>query len=206
MTTPGSERPRWIAYRDGVLEADGVPSPSKFIVDGRDGRLVFTGGRDLFDAADLVLWIPDDRFDAVQLLLAAEPLDDPDGELADKHAAYHGHAGPVRYAHATIVQGRDPEGVYDAEELSAPNPLHTIEPRLCAVLNRSTEDLRRLAARDVRIRLEHPVAVGVDDLGADLRTRVGIVRLEWPEPLTDPSSAEGTIAGWIDAARGGIDG
>jgi len=203
MTIPGSERRRWIAYRAGVIEADGVPSPSKFIVDGRDGRLVLAGGRDLLDAAELVLWIPDDRFDAVQLLLEAEPLNDPDGALADRHAAYHGHSGPARFTHAAIVQGRDPEGVYDAEELAAPNPLHTIEPRLCALLNRSTDDLRALAARDVRIRLEHPVAVGVDDLGADLRTRVGIVRLEWPEPLANPSSAEDAIAGWIDRARDG---
>lgn len=201
MTTMGSERPRWIPYRAGVIETDGAPARSKFVVDGRDGRLVLTVGRSTPDDAEHVLWLPDDRFDALQLLLELHPLEDPRGVLADRYESYHGPAGPARLVHARVLQGRDPEGVYDAEELTAPNPLHTIEPRLCARLNRSTEDLRVLAARDVRLRLEQPVAVGVDDLGADLRTRVGIVRLEWPTPLTDPASAEAVISAWLDGSR-----
>ncbi|MEM0984239.1 MAG: hypothetical protein AAGI17_09850 [Planctomycetota bacterium] len=197
MASPPTPRERLLEHRAGVLEADGAPHPVQFIIDGRDGTLVLRGGREMFQADEVVLWLPDDGFESLQVLVRLDELDPPEGFLEDRHLAYHGESTATRWARATPTEARDPDGVYDGGDMLAPNRLRAIEPKLCKLLNSDHDKLRLLVTRTLHTPIADPLIVGVDELGFDIRAGVGIVRAKWQQEL-DPDTAIDEIAARLD--------
>lgn len=185
-------RRRARAHTRGVLEADGIPTRTKFIVDPATGDLLFPCARDAAKADELVLWVPDDGFESLQLLLSARTIDAGDAALM-RHAAYHGVMHERCWVRAQIESGRDPHGVYDGAELPMNNPFVGVQTALCARLNADRGRLSTMIELALRVCPVDPVCVGVDELGCDVRASVGVIRVEWPGVARDQAEVEATI-------------
>jgi hypothetical protein len=179
--------------REGVLLADGVPFPVRFVIDGATGRLVLPVPPPALAASEHVLWVPEESDDALQLLVAPAEIDPAAEPACDRWLAGHGTPPWARWAAFTIEAGRAGGEVADAPELTLLNPLRDAEGRLCRRLNRDRDALRRAANRVRGVDIADPAAVGVDPWGADLRARFGIVRLPFPAPAPTEEEAAAAI-------------
>ncbi len=182
------------AHREGTLLADGSASTIRLVQDR--GRLVFPATPALAQAEEMTLFLPredpaDD--DELQLMLSATQMDPADAG-ADRWQAYHGHPPLNRWAACTIDGARFKGRVVDHEPLNAPNPIAPAEPRLCRLLNADRARLATVCKLIAGIAPADPVAVGVDDLGIDIRARLGIIRLPFRDPAPTPADAESRIA------------
>ncbi len=182
-----------------TLVVDDSIFPRAFVIDPASGRPVIAAPPDLFDSHSVTLHVPDERDDALQLLVEPVPLDASRDAACDRLLIYHGRAEAAKFASLEIVDAkwRSDENIFTA--LRAANELHTDEPRLCRLLNsdlaRFSDIVRTHAARETI----EPKAVGVDPLGIDVRTRTGLVRLEFPDRLTR-EKAIATIESWMARA------
>lgn len=184
-----------------VALADGVPHPCRFVIDGRAGELVLGVDRETLDAAELILCLPDDTFDADASALVHHRTADED-RWTDRHAAYHTDARPERWARATVDSIKLRAGeVVEGERLGLVNPILDAEPALCKRLNAETARLRTLCRLMAGVEPEHPVAVGVDRYGIDVRARFGVVRIDLPAPCDDPDEAARVVDALIENAR-----
>ncbi len=184
-------------FRTGTLVFDGVPLNRKFIIDGRDGAIVLPAPVDAVEAQELVLWLPEERFGAMQALLVGAEDDREFDEARDRYLAYHGRADQGRWLRCTIESLRDGEDIYDGEELTQPNAARAVEPRLCKRLNADEPRLRTLTARLAGVQPETALAVGVDEDGIDVRVSLGVVRLEFPRSAKDADETEATVNGLL---------
>jgi len=184
-------------FRVGTLVSDGVPLPCRFIIDGRDGRLVMPVPPQTLDADEHVLWLPEEQFNAAQALLDAEELEDEFDEARDRYLAYHGRADRPRWLRARVESVRDGSRVFDGEAIVAPNAARSVEPALCRALNEDRDRLRRLTGRLVGVEPETALAVGVDEDGFDVRAALGVVRVEFPRPARDAEETEATVRGLL---------
>ena len=189
-------------YRTGTLLADGTPWPLKFIIDGRDGSLLMPADRSFFDSDELVLWVPAERFESLQLLLAAHPDEQEFDESRDRFLAYHGEhdprdSGMPQWARCVIDSGRAGGEVWSGDAIARPNAIRDREPKLCKALNADRDRLKQLCADMLHVRPEQALAVGVDEDGIDIRVSLGIVRLELPRRARDADDAEAMIRGLL---------
>ncbi len=184
-----------------LVLADATPMDCRFIVDGDAGELVLPAEPALLDAAELVLGLPDDSFDAEATALLVHR---PAGEdrWTDRHLAYHPECRPARWIRAAVdsVKLRSGE-VVPGERLGLINALRSVEPELCRRLNADRDVLRTLCRLMTSAEPEQPVAVGVDRLGIDVRARFGVIRLDLPAPCEDPDEARRVIDALIENAR-----
>ena len=179
------------AHTAGTLLADGVPMPTRFVLDRRTGELILVIEPDLADAAEFVFALPDDSFDAAARLaidIALTPERDDAG--TDRHRAYHldvqrGRWATGRIAFAKLATG----GVVDGGELMRPNPLADAEPALCRALNADRDRLRDATELITGVRIADPVGVGVDPDGFDVRASAGVVRVAFPAACDGPDEA-----------------
>lgn len=174
--------------------------PCTFVIDGRDGRFVMPCDEDLAAAADLVLYVPDDGFNEMALLVSATRHEDAFDEAKDRHLAYHGRAEGLGWFRCEVDSAKWGGVLYEGSTLLGANPLREIEPGLCRTLNGDRGVLARLSELLTRVRPETPLCVGVDHLGMDLRTRVGVIRVEWPAEIRTPDEASGVIDALIRGA------
>ncbi|MCC5822134.1 MAG: DUF2470 domain-containing protein [Phycisphaerales bacterium] len=185
----------------GVTRADGTPRDCRFLIDGQSGELVLGLDREAVEAAELVLFLPDDTFDAeASVLINHRPAEED--RWTDRHMAYHPEARPDRWARATVdsLKLRDGE-IVEGDRLALVNPLLSVEPALCKRLNADRDRVRELCRLMAGVEPEQPVAVGVDRYGIDVRARFGIVRLDLPAPCDDPDEAVRVIDALIENAR-----
>ncbi len=183
----------------GTLLCDGTPTPVRYIIDPERGSLVMCGSHEMLDADDCVLAVPEDRFDCpmrVTLMLSVMP----ESIASDRFLAYHQRQERPVWLRADIGFAKiDSGGVVDGEALMRPNPLCDAIGRLCKRLNSDQGALREVCRLLTSVSIEHPVAVGVDDEGFDIRAEFGVVRVPWPGPVHD----EGECARVIDSLIGG---
>jgi len=161
-------------FREGVLLADDVPHHAPFVIDGRLGRIVIPVTREVADAEQLVLFVPEERDDAMQLLIDAKEIE-PDSSC-DRYLAYHGRAPHPHWIAAKIDAVRWADSILDGDEFDLRNTLHDGEPALLKKLNTDRAVLSRVCDHPVSA---EPVAVGVDPFGIDIRTRRGLVRIRF---------------------------
>jgi hypothetical protein len=189
-------------FRAGTLVYDGVPLARKFVIDGRNGRVVLPAPTDAIEAEELILWLPEERFGAMQALLYGEELEAEFDEARDRFLAYHGRADQARWLTCAIESVRDGAEIYDGEALTAANAARPVESRLCKLLNADEDRLRTLTARMAGVMPETALAVGVDEDGIDVRVSLGVVRVEFPRRAATPEETEGTVRGLLTEIGG----
>lgn len=200
IVTPGHRLRE--GYR-GVLCADEAVRAATFVIDGRSGRLALPMTPTQQRAESVVLMVPDERDDALQLLLRVEPLEDWRGaEVCDRHLAYHGRCAAQAWAWASAECVKNGGVVLEPGALGLINPLAGVEPALCKRLNRDRAALMALLERLTRQAIDEPVVVGVDPLGLDVRGAFGVARAPWPARLESVDTAGATVEAWLAGAGG----
>lgn len=207
-------------WRRGALLADAKPSQVRFVTDPRSGAVVAPVERAVIEAEELVLFVPEETDEALQLLL--EPMrEPPTEELVDRWRIHHGEAPmqvasldgsddgarPMVWAMFDIEGGRLGGAMVDGEALMIPNPAREIEPKLCKRINAD----RRLLWRVCRLKTGvdvpadvsgGPVCVGVDPEGLHVRGKMGVLRVEFDREGGDAvGGATAHEAPTQDAAR-----
>jgi hypothetical protein len=183
--------------REGKVAFEEHVVPMTFIRAPKSGHLLASVPVALLMADEIVLYVPDETDDALQLLLTAEQVEE--SSLTDRHAAYFPEPDHVRWAELYIDAGRLNEYVFDGDALMTPNPLAPCEVSLIKALNADRDALRAATAARANREVTEPVAVGVDPLGADIRARFGIVRLPFESESPDEASARAQITSLLKA-------
>jgi len=177
----------------------------KYVLDPATGRIVINAMIAMLDAVETVLFIPEERDGAMELLLTLEPIEQHShGEaLADRWRIYHGEPEDMHWAVGVIDAVRHEGFVIDGEALMQPNALADHEARLCKLLNEAgSSRLSAMAFARADRKVESPVAVGVDELGVDLRAAFEVVRLPAPvqKPFASADEARQVLAAWMQEA------
>ena len=193
-------------WRSGVILADTTPYDTRFVAHPATGALLFAVGKDVADAQELVLWAPEESYDAMQVLLGPTEINDSDWTpelegVRDRYLAYHGRPPSARWllAIADAVKWRDE--VHEGEEVLRPNALRSVESKLLKMINPDGH-AAALCARFADATVHEAVAVGVDEWGLDVRSRVGVLRVSFVDGPVEPDDAEALLRGMIDDAAG----
>lgn len=180
-------------FRRGVIRAGETILPAAFVIDNRDGSIVMPVDDEVWESGELVLYVPDDGFAEMALLLDAEPFDVTFDEAMDRYQAYHGRAHAARWAKARLDSAKWAGEIFPGPALLDANPLRAVEPALCKRLNQDKDVLAEVSELLTRVRPVTPVCVGVDHLGMDVRTRIGVMRVEWPSEIEGTEAAQRVI-------------
>lgn len=190
------------SFSSGTLLCDGAPEATRFVFDGRTGRVVLALDPRLASSEELVLCLPDDSFETkARVLLVPERIDEHDPAL-DMYLAYHARAATGVALSAAIESVKlEDSTVVDGAQLTVPNPLMPALGRLCRALNADRGSLRRACERVVGVSPEDPLAVGVDPLGVDVRARFGTVRLAFDPAAPTEDDATARIREMLGGGR-----
>ena len=112
------------SHTTGTLLRDGTPYDSRYIIDPGDGSLIMTVDRDVFGGDDIVLAVPEDRFDTpMRVNLMIDEIEEC--HATDRFLAYHTQQDRPVWARGKIGFAKsDSGGVADGDALMAPNPLN----------------------------------------------------------------------------------
>lgn len=165
----------------GFIRFDGDRVAIKVIV-APDGSIVAPVMESMLLAVDVSLELPDDGEDGLQVMVTLERLD-PEGPLAglcDRWRAYHGEPEDVRWARMVPDAAKHLQWFVDGEALLEANPLAKDEAGLLKALNTQPRSFLKALCTTGKAPSEHPVAVGVDPGGIDVRRAHDVVRLPFP--------------------------
>lgn len=180
----------------GVIRFDGDRVPIKVIV-APDGRIVAPVMESMLRAVEVVLELPDDGDESLQVMVSLERLD-PEGELAgfcDRWRAYHGDPEDVRWAHMQIDASRFRQWFVDGEALMLANPLAKDEAGLLKALNAQPRAFLKAFCTTSKVDCKEPVAVGVDPGGIDIRRAHDTARLPFPLRFEQAAQVRAFIEG-----------
>jgi len=184
-------------HTTGTLLADSTPYDVRYIVDPVTGSLVLTADEAMFDADDVVLVLPEDRFDA-PIRVSLDLSTNIDEEPCDRFLAYHLHQPSSIWTRGLINFAKLESGeVVSDEQLQIPNGIVKQLPSLCKKLNSDRKALAEICNLLTRASIEEPTAVGVDPIGFDVRGRYGVLRVEFPSPVKNATEAEDVLAALI---------
>lgn len=167
-------------HRVGALLADDSPRTVRFVLDLQTAAPVLPVSRPELHAQSLVLMIPDEGHDALQILVSPEQLTGDGGESVDRWHAYHGRPDHAAWVRLRIQAARLGAIVVDGSDLMRPNPFAQSQTALCRVWNAAPNTTGM-------------TAVGVDEYGIDLRTVRGLMRRSFAEPANDEACAKAQI-------------
>lgn len=167
--------------------------PLKFVIDNETGRLVASAPVAVLMAVDQVLFVPDERDGALQLMLSPDDIEE--GPATDRWQAFHGAPEHVRWGAFWIDSARFGSWVLDGEALMQPNALAKDEPALCRKLNEDQGRLAAICQRHAGVVVPSPVCVGVDGGGIHVRARFGVVRVRFEKRVRDREEAMRVIEG-----------
>ncbi len=173
-----------------------------FVLDPHSGDLVVACPQALGDAGEVGLGVPDDSPDSLQFHALAAAIDTPDA--ADRFRAYHGRAPDRRlssHARLRVMAAKRGRDVLDLDRGALANPLAGDLAALCRLANDDTPSLAALIERAAHRAAAEPVAVGVDPMGIDVRTRTGLVRAWFAAPATTPGLARERLRKMLGAPR-----
>lgn len=181
-------------FTQGLLLLGGTHHPRRFVLDPESGRPVMPmpaewDPRSAPDETGAVLYLPDDSDPEVQIIAHPAIIDPRTHGAPDRWAAYHGPTREARWAALDIESVKWSGGVCDADEFDASNALRSSQGALLRELNADRDRLSRLCERGAGVRVNTPLAVGVDPDGIDVRASLGVVRVEFPEPCDDEGAA-----------------
>ncbi|MBX3380734.1 MAG: hypothetical protein KF805_11625 [Phycisphaeraceae bacterium] len=183
-------------HYSAVITIDELIVPRNIVIDPASGELVAALPASVDDAESIVLHVPDESSGSLQMMVECRPLDANRDAACDRLLIYHGRAEGARFAAMHPIDVKWEVQETKIENFFGPSPLASEEPRLCRMLNGDPNALGALLERLSGRATMEPRAVGVDQLGLDVRTRTGLVRIEFREPLT-PQTALATIEEWM---------
>lgn len=179
-----------------TIISDEVVLKRNFVIDARSGEIVAALPPHVEDSLSVVLHVPDESDSALQLLVECRALDAMRDGSCDRLLIYHGRSEGARFIGMTPIDGKLDKKSFQIEKKFASNPLWADEPRLCRILNADTGALTRLVGSLSGREVTEPKAVGVDDMGLDVRTRTGMVRIEFERRLA-VAEVSPTIESWL---------
>lgn len=169
-------------HHEGTLVIGDRATTVRFIIDGASGTLVLPVDGWMLEHPTGVLFLPEEREGALQVLLEFLP-GEPPGAAQDRWCAYHAETRQRLWATARICGTRRATEVCEADDLPLLNPLQRDEGGLLRSLNADRAALARLCQRLAGVDVADPCAVGINPQGLDVRARFGIVRAEFPVPV-----------------------
>lgn len=172
------------ACTTGLLLADGGATPVRYVIDPATGEPVISLGPENVEGAEWVLCIPEESDTSLRIAATPLVLDPAKDPSCDRWIGYHGTPDQFFYRLFTSWARLGVE-VFDGPQARAPNTLGRTEVALVRTIN-----ARGLA------HLGFPVgarAVGVDDLGVDVRTARGVERLPFETPATSAEEATSRV-------------
>ena len=191
------------AHLSGRIRFDGERVEIR-VAPAPDGTLVAPVMVAMLRSVDTVLELPDDGDDGIQLQVTLAQIEEtgPDGGLCDRWCIYHGEPPDVRWARMTVEAASFHGHFVDGQALARPNAFAAEEPALCRRLNTERLDaIVRAAEVTAGHRLTEPKVVGVDPWGIDVRSRLGIARIQAESALASASDVEPWLAG-ISGVKG----
>ncbi len=184
----------------GDLRFDDNIVPCRFVRTD-EGRLVAPVMVAALHTADTVLMIPDEHAPVLELLLSMAPFEEsgPDGRWADRWRIYHGEEEDINWAFFDIDMGRMSGIVIDGDALLRANPLAEEEAGLCRAINElGPEALQRVCRKRLEQEVEHPLVVGVDPDGMDVRATFDVLRIPFSIAIDTPLGIVNTVRQWAD--------
>ncbi len=177
-------------YYSGTLVVDDRSAPVRFVIDPARPRLVLALEPAGLHATQAVLFVPFEADAAAQLLLEIAPLD-PDGDAGtDLWQAYHARPGGLKWAEAHVDLVKLNAGVLEGNDIFGPTDLAPEHPRLCRLVNQHPGGPAALCRAAGHTPSPDARCVGIDELGADVRAGITLVRLEFPAPARHPHACE----------------
>lgn len=190
------------ADRRAVVLVDGTPYERRTVLDNHASRFVLPLPSAALDGDEVVIWIPEERDDALQVLVSPFEIDGNTEAAADRWRIYHGREPDAHWVAAEPIAVRLGPMVSGGDEVDLSNRLADAEPALCKAFNTEPARLGTLAhAFDPRA---HGVCtlVGVDHLGLDIRSRWDIVRVPFGGVIREPDEARSRIRELLDRHAG----
>ena len=181
------------SHHASVVLADGTPTPVRILLARARPMLVASVHPTVVDAAELVVFIPEETNDAMQLLVSARELDHADMSQQDRYLAYHSRAESSNWIAADIDACRWEGEVFDQDDLAAamngPGRMLADEPALLRNVNGDASIGIALATQAGLRDVEHAVVVGGDPWGVDVRAGTHLRRVEFESPVHDADAA-----------------
>ncbi|MEM9167789.1 MAG: hypothetical protein AAGB48_12300 [Planctomycetota bacterium] len=171
------------ADRRAVILFDGTPESRGTVLDNAASRLVFPAPSHGLHAEEVVVCIPEERDDALQILVSPFEINGRTEAAADRWRIYHGDEPDSHWFAAEPIGLRLGPMVVSGTDLDLSNPLAHDEPALCKRFNARPAELGRLAHAFHPRSTGSCVLVGIDPLGIDLRTRFEVVRVPFGERI-----------------------
>lgn len=173
----------------GALHFDALILKRAIALDPITSDPVITAPPAVLTADHVVLHLPEESDDALQLLVEPVELNPDTDPACDRWRIYHGTPRDPRFIRLEIQSARLRSAVFDADDLRLANPLANVEPRLCSLLNADLAALSAWCIRETNVTPTDPRAVGIDPDGLDIRARFGIIRINFDPPV-DAATAE----------------
>lgn len=194
LDTPDGPRRYLRSHYAGVVLVGETVFRRRFVVDPASGKVVLALSAAAGEAESVVFHVPDEHADGLHILV--EPRVLPEGALSDRLLVYHGRAEGTQFAMLEPLDAKWRGQGLELEQVLAPNPLVKDEPKLCRLINTTPDGparlLRLLGARETH----EPLVVGIDPWGLDVRSRVGMTRVEFREQMP-VDQVFATIEGWL---------
>jgi len=179
-----------------------IHRPIKIITDGRTGNLVFPVESAAFADPSLVLHLPDDHDESLQLLTTIEQVPDwRNDEACDRWQAFHGKPDRSTWARAHIDAAKFLGRVIDEAALCSPDPLCAHQGPLCKFANADRELLTRAVAAATGTHFADTLIVGVDAWGFDIRLPFGVLRITFTTMAASLDHAKFLTAAWLASPR-----
>ncbi len=186
--------------REGALLIDGSPFDVRFIDDPATGDLIAPLPREATETTDLTMFVPEESFEALQLLVTASPI--AECSLTDRWCAYHHAPNHPVWCRVTIDSGKHERWVFMGEALGRPNPIADDEAALCRMLNEDKPTLASVVERVVGVEIPDPVCVGVNERGLYIRGKFSVVLARFETPAIDADQARARVERWLERERG----
>jgi len=183
-------------FYSAIITVDEVLHRRNIVIDPDTGEFVAALPPSLEDAESVVLHVPDESRESLQLMAECRSLDANRDAACDRLLIYHGRAEGAKFVAMRPIDVKWALGTVQIENFLLSNPLAKEEPRLCRLLNADTDALGALVLKLSGRSTIEPKAVGVDALGLDVRTRTGVARVEFAGPVT-PQDVLPTIEAWM---------
>lgn len=178
-------------------ERETIHVQARYVVDPVQGRLIADGPPLDREPTEAVAFIPDLRFDAVEVMVRASPVDPQRTAACDRHQAYFGKSGGETYWGIACGACKWSGKVLDDGEIDLRHPWIASEGGLLRELNGDRARLTRRCAAHFGREVAEPTAVGVDPYGIHVRIRGGVLRVGFEARAQTQEAARAAIALWF---------